>query len=167
MDNRKSSTGVNSYVLVSACLLGEPVRYDGNSKRSQDKILTKLFNQNRVIAFCPEVAGGLPTPCPPAEIQSIKHLRVTTEAGENVTEAFVSGALQALKLCQQHDIKVAVLTELSPSCGSTLIYNGQFNRQKVEGVGITTHLLRQHDIQVFNQYQFDCARAIADSFHHP
>ncbi len=51
-------------VLVSACLLGQPVRYDGQSKGIVSDWLSELGAEGRALAFCPEVAGGLPTPRP-------------------------------------------------------------------------------------------------------
>ena len=55
-------------VLVSACLLGEPVRYNGRDKRCEHDVLDRWLREGRVVAVCPEVAGGLPVPRPPAEI---------------------------------------------------------------------------------------------------
>ncbi len=154
MVHRKSSTEVDEKLLVSACLLGEPVRYDGQSKPLVSQVLETLLKQNRIVAFCPEVAGGLSTPRQPAEIQFGSDC-VKTVTGEDVTKAFQSGARQALKICQQNDIRIAILTELSPSCGSSQIYDGSFNRRSTEGVGITTRLLRANGVKVFNQYQIE------------
>ena len=123
-----------------------------------------MINHNRVIAFCPEVAGGLPVPRDAAEIQQgdgvavIDRLaRVTTTGGDDVTDDFLRGAQQALELCQQHQIWVAVLTEFSPSCGSSQIYDGSFSRASLRGVGVTTALLQRHGITVFNQHQISAA----------
>jgi uncharacterized protein YbbK (DUF523 family) len=151
-------------LLVSACLLGDPVRYDGLSKVFESTELQELINHNRVIAFCPEVAGGLPVPREAAEIQQgdgvavIDRLaKVVTIAGEDVTDIFLRGARQALELCQQHQISVAILTESSPSCGSSQIYDGSFSRASLQGVGVTTALLQRHGITVFSQYQINAA----------
>jgi len=151
-------------LLVSACLLGDPVRYDGRSKVFESTELQKLINHHRVIAFCPEVAGGLPVPRDAAEIQQgdgvtvIDSLaRVTTIAGNDVTDDFLRGAQRALELCQRHQISVAVLTESSPSCGSSQIYDGSFSRASLQGVGVTTALLQRHGITVFNQHQISAA----------
>ena len=162
---RVSTKAPQHKVLVSACLLGEPVRYDGQSKLTQDKSLAMLIQTDRVVAFCPEVAGGLPTPREPAEIQpqADNRISVMTASGVDVSEAFIDGAQQTLKLCQHQDVQVAVLTELSPSCGSTQIYDGHFNRQRIDGTGVTSRLLRQHGIRVFNQHQIDHALAFADN----
>jgi len=149
-----------SRILVSACLLGEPVRYDGRGKALENPGLNALLKQERVIAFCPEVAGGLGIPRDAAEIQTHggyavldSTVKVKTVKGDDVTEAFLKGARRALTLCQMHQIEVAILTELSPSCGSSQIYDGSFSRSLNLGVGVTTALLRQQGIIVFNQYQ--------------
>ena len=44
------------YVLVSSCLLGKPVRYDGRAVPNGDAVLTRWLDQGRVVAVCPEVA---------------------------------------------------------------------------------------------------------------
>ncbi|MCP4187760.1 MAG: DUF523 domain-containing protein [Gammaproteobacteria bacterium] len=154
MVHRKPCAKVTKKLLVSACLLGEPVRYDGQSKPLVSQALETLQKQNRIIPFCPEVAGGLSTPRQPAEIQFGGDC-VKTATGEDITEAFQAGARQAVEICQQHDIHVAILTELSPSCGSSQIYDGSFGRRLIEGMGITTALLRAHGVRVFNQFQIE------------
>jgi uncharacterized protein YbbK (DUF523 family) len=137
-------------VLVSACLLGQPVRYDGQSKGIVSDWLSALGAEGRVLAFCPEVAGGLPTPRPPAERQDE---RVVTASGLDVTTEFERGAELALALCQAQGIRFALLKEGSPSCGSGRIYNGHFEGVSVVGEGKTTALLRRHGIAVFSEDQ--------------
>ncbi|MBT8433028.1 MAG: DUF523 domain-containing protein [Gammaproteobacteria bacterium] len=151
-------------ILVSACLLGNPVRYDGRSKALHNSDLEALLAQDRIISFCPEVAGGLPIPRAAAEIQTANgdaviagQAEVRTEDGTDVTGYFLAGAQQALALCRNHDITVAVLTESSPSCGSSQVYDGSFKRIAIPGSGVTTALLRQHGITVFNQHQLEAA----------
>ncbi|ELC7281487.1 DUF523 domain-containing protein [Aeromonas veronii] len=144
-----SKTGVHK-VLVSACLLGQPVRYDGQSKGSVSDWLSALGAEGRVLAFCPEVAGGLPTPRPPAERQGE---RVVTASGLDVTAEFDRGAELALEICQTQGIRFALLKEGSPSCGSGRIYNGRFEGVSVAGEGKTTALLRRHGIVVFSEDQ--------------
>ncbi len=152
-------------ILVSACLLGNPVRYDGRSKALDNSDLDALLAQDRIISFCPEVAGGLPVPRAAAEIQAgdgnaviARQAQVKARDGTDVTDYFLAGAQQALALCREHDITVAVLTESSPSCGSGQVYDGNFNRSAVSGSGVTTALLRQHGIKVLNQHQLEAAR---------
>jgi uncharacterized protein YbbK (DUF523 family) len=149
-------------ILLSACLLGDPVRYDGKSKTLHNAALDQLLSQDRVISFCPEVAGGLAVPRAAAEIQAgdgaaviAKQASVKTRDGTDVSEYFLSGARQALALCRQHGITVAVLTESSPSCGSGRIYDGSFTRSAITGSGVTAALLAQNGVKVFNQHQLE------------
>ncbi|MGY3893958.1 DUF523 domain-containing protein [Aeromonas enterica] len=148
-----------SRVLVSACLLGQPVRYDGQSKGIVSDWLTALGAEGRALAFCPEVAGGLPTPRPPAERQGDL---VLTAIGLDVTAEFDRGAELALEICQAQGIRFALLKEGSPSCGSGRIYNGRFEGVSVAGEGMTTALLRRHGIVVFSEDQLaDLASALS------
>lgn len=140
-------------ILVSACLLGCPVRYDGQSKPQTHAVLQRWHANGWLIPFCPEQSGGLPTPRPPAEVQSDG--RVITCDGQDVTTPFLKGAELALATCQQQHIKYALLKENSPSCGSSAIYDGQFRGKKIPGEGITTHLLKTHGIRVFSEEQIN------------
>ncbi|MNF78042.1 hypothetical protein D3C85_1012920 [compost metagenome] len=137
-------------VLVSACLLGQPVRYDGQSKGILSDWLSSLGAEGRTLAFCPEVAGGLPTPRPPAERQGEL---VMTASGLDVTAEFDRGAELALEICLAQGIRFALLKEGSPSCGSGRIYNGRFEGVSMAGEGKTTALLRRHGIAVFSEDQ--------------
>lgn len=137
-------------ILVSSCLLGQPVRYDGQSKGLKNDILTLWLQEKRVVAFCPEVAGGLPTPRPPAEINTEK---VITVKGKDVTSEFQLGAQKALALCKAQQIKFALLKESSPSCGRNNIYDGSHSGVKVSGMGLTAGKLVKAGIQVFSEDQ--------------
>ncbi|MFG0832780.1 DUF523 domain-containing protein [Aeromonas bivalvium] len=155
----KEARPTQARVLVSACLLGQPVRYDGQSKGIVSDWLMALGAEGRALAFCPEVAGGLPTPRPPAERQGE---RVITVTGLDVTPEFDHGAELALALCRREGIRFALLKEGSPSCGSGRIYNGRFEGVSMVGEGKTTALLRRHDIQVFSEDQLpELASALA------
>ncbi|MBY6187440.1 DUF523 domain-containing protein [Marinobacter hydrocarbonoclasticus] len=140
-------------VLTSACLLGQPVRYDGQAKGSADPRLAQWREQGWLLPVCPEVEGGLPTPRPPAECQ--RDGRVKTEAGKDVSAPFYRGARLALALCQRYGITLALLKANSPSCGNERIYSGRFDGQLVTGEGVTAALLKQHGIRVFNESQLD------------
>ena len=148
-------------VLVSRCLLGHRVRYDGGASGPYAQ-LAQWQDEGRVIALCPEVAGGLPTPRAAAEIpggQGVEVLAgkasVITTEGEDVTEAFVSGAQQALALVERHGIRIAILKANSPSCGNRLTYDGSFSGVKVEGQGVTAALLTRAGVQVFSELELE------------
>lgn len=140
-------------ILVSACLLGCPVRYDGQSKPVHHAQLERLNARGWLVPFCPETAGGLPTPRPAAEIQ--EDGRVMTACGKDVTCSFVKGAELALETCQHERIQTAILKQGSPSCGSETIYDGHFQQRKIRGEGLTCLRLRQHGITVFSEENLD------------
>lgn len=152
-------------ILVSRCLLGHRVRYDGGASGPYPQ-LAAWQDEGRVVALCPEVAGGLPTPRAAAEIpggqgsQVLEGLvPVVTRDGEDVSQAFVDGARQALELVQRHDIRIAVLKANSPSCGNLQTYDGSFSGVKVSGEGVTTALLRQAGVRVFSELELPAAAA--------
>ncbi len=154
-------------ILISACLAGDLVRYDGKQKRIQDKVFNIWLQQGRLVKICPEVSGGLNIPRPPAQIMGGKGLdvirgkaSVQTIDGEDVTRAFLKGAECALSIAQENNIHIAILKEKSPSCGSSLIYDGSFTEVKVPGDGVTTALLRENGIEVFSEHQMKLVESI-------
>ena len=130
-------------ILISACLLGVPCRYDGKSKPSEAAVA--LSEQYELIPFCPECYGGLPTPRPPAEICGD---RVLTREGKDVTAEYTRGAESALALCRTLKIEDACLKSRSPSCGKGTIYDGSFSGTLIKGSGVTAELLEQNGIAV-------------------
>jgi uncharacterized protein YbbK (DUF523 family) len=146
-------------ILVSRCLLGHRVRYDGGASGPFGP-LQHWLDEGRVVPLCPEVAGGLPTPRPAAEIPGGQGARVldgnaaviTTE-GEDVSAQFLSGAYQALALVREHGIRIAVLKANSPSCGNLLTYDGTFSGVKVSGEGVTAALLKRNGVRVFSELE--------------
>ena len=137
-------------ILISRCFLGDNVRYNSEIIPLKHSLLKLWQQQNRIIAVCPEVSGGLSVPREPAEQQPNSN-KVITISGLDVTEQFRVGANQTLALCKQYNIRFAVLKESSPSCGSSFIYDGSFSNNKISGQGITCELLTQNGITVFSE----------------
>ena len=133
-------------ILVSACLLGMCCRYDGRSR--PDPNVLALIKTHDLIPVCPEQAGGLKTPRPPAEI---KNGRVITSEGEDVTENYRKGAEVAQKLAELYDCRIAVMKERSPSCSPDLVYDGSFTKTLVPGPGVTAALLKENGITVLGE----------------
>jgi uncharacterized protein YbbK (DUF523 family) len=149
-------------ILISSCLLGEAVRWDGSDARTSSAILDLWSQEGRLVPFCPEVAGDLPVPRLPAEIDGEGGLavlqgqaRVIDSSGRNATTHFVVGAHQALHAALDENIKLAVLKDGSPSCGSKTIHDGSFTGSKRSGQGVTAALLEQHGIRVFSEQQIE------------
>lgn len=157
-------------VLVSACLLGEPVRYHGGDAQCPSSILDRWRREGRVIPVCPEVAAGLPVPRPPAEITGGDGSAVLQEeafvgdsTGADVTATFVRGARAALETALANGVLLAVLKDGSPSCATTYIHDGSFRGQRAPGHGVTTAILSQAGIRAFNERQLEEAAAYLQS----
>ena len=133
-------------ILVSACLLGARCRYDGASK--EHLAACELARSHELVPVCPEQLGGLATPRPPAERQGE---RVVTNAGVDVTEQYLRGAEETLRLCQMLGCDAAVLKERSPSCGCGEIYDGTHSKTLIAGNGVTAELLAAHGISVYGE----------------
>lgn len=154
-------------LLVSQCLLGENVRYNGIITPIHPA-LEKLQQQNDILPFCPEVEGGLSVPRDPCEIEGHNGGKgvltgeaiVITNHRKDVTEAFISGSKKGISLLNQYHIKYAILKENSPSCGSHFIYDGTFSGQKNREKGIFAELLSQNGITLFNEFQIEDAVAL-------
>jgi uncharacterized protein YbbK (DUF523 family) len=154
-------------VLVSACLLGERVRYHGGDALVEHPTLAMWGREGRLVPFCPEVAGGMSVPRPPSEIVGTGggaavlagSARVQRRDGSDCTLAYRQGAKLAAELCRRERITVAILKDGSPSCGSSAIYDGSFSGRRSEASGVTTALLREQGVQVFSELQIDEAAA--------
>lgn len=141
-------------ILVSACLMGRPVRYDGGTKDLLHPALARWKAEDRLVITCPEMAGGLPVPRPPAEIAP-EGSRVIDAAGTDVTRAFEEGARIALELALVAGCRFALLKENSPSCGTAEIYDGYFRGRRKPGDGMTAALLRRHGILCFGESEIE------------
>ncbi len=133
-------------ILVSACLLGINSRYCGGGCLNE-KIASLIGNHN-LIPVCPEQLGGLPTPREPDEI---REGRVFEKNGKENTDNFQKGAEETLRLALLLKADMAILKQNSPSCGSSMIYDGTFSSKKIPGSGITASLLIKNGIRVISE----------------
>ena len=139
-------------ILVSACLLGVCCRYDGRSNPNPDVIALLDRDDILLIPVCPEQLGGMPTPRIPSERSGDQ---VVNRAGEDVTQCFLRGAQEALKLAQLYSCETAILKERSPSCGSGAVYDGTFTGHLIPGEGVTAELLRNNGVRIFGESETD------------
>ena len=137
-------------IAVSSCLLGINCKYNGKSNYNEDII--KLKGKYELVPICPEVLGGLSTPRIPSEIIENK---VINQEGIDVTKNYNDGALKALTILKENNIKVAILKAKSPSCGKGQIYDGTFSHTLIDGNGVTTKLFLENDILVLNENDFN------------
>lgn len=149
--------------LCSACLVGIRCGYDGrtNLDKAPDELLQE-YRTGNVIPVCPEQLGGLPTPRIPQEIQGLSgeyvldgKCKVKNKSGEDVTEQFIRGSYETLKIAEELKIEEAVLKQRSPSCGCGNIYDGSFSKTIIKGDGVTTALLKRNGIKVITEEDFE------------
>lgn len=134
-------------VLVSACLLGRPCRYDGRSCPSE--AAAALSDRVTWVPVCPEVLGGLPTPRVPCERQSEGGIHA--KDGKWRTEEYQKGAEETVRIARENGCRVALLKEKSPSCGVHCIYDGTFGGHVISGQGLTTEMLTAAGLAVYSE----------------
>ncbi len=158
-------------ILVSACINGRPLRYNESSVTVESEIWDRWLAEGRVVPFCAEVAVGFPIPRRPAEtvggdgsavIAGVA--RVKEDTGADVTDQFLRGAELAVQRAVSKGCVAAVLTDGSPSCGTTYVYDGTFGGGTYEGKGVTAQMLADAGLRVFAENQLEEADAFVRSW---
>ncbi|WP_313531485.1 DUF523 domain-containing protein [Shinella sp.] len=150
-------------ILISACLAGLPVRYNGSAKPLIHDAVERWKAEGRLVTLCPELAGGFQVPRPPAEIENgldgddvlDGRARVLEISGEDVSAAYIDGARIALDVARENGCRHALLIDGSPSCGSGFVYDGSFSGRKHAGQGVTAAFLRRNGIAVYSDREVD------------
>lgn len=147
------SKGKRGAVVVSACLLGRPCRFDGRDKFTPE--LAFLLEGRKVVAVCPEELGGLGTPRPACQISGGDGCgvldgtaRVIDANGSDRTKAFLAGAQAAMEQLKATGAREAVLKESSPSCGVNRVYR---DGALAPGQGVFAALLARANIKVIDE----------------
>jgi len=143
-------------IIVSGCLCGINCKYNGENNLNE-KVL-ELLRKGEAIPVCPEQLGGQSTPRAAHEIISGTgadvldgKARILGPEGDDVTEEFIRGAEETLKIAKECGAKTAILKARSPSCGKGMIYDGTFSGNKIPGNGVAAELLMRHGIEVFTE----------------
>lgn len=139
-------------ILVSACLCGDPCRYDGKAVPSDDPTFLKWLEEGRFVQVCPEILAGLGVPRGESQRRGD---RVVTIEGRDVTIAFYKGAEATLALAKEEDVAFCILKQRSPSCGSCIIHDGTFSGVKIPGQGVATEILRNAGYRVVGEDQME------------
>ena len=159
---------MDAKILISACLAGLPVRYNGSAKPLLHDAVDRWRAAGRLVTLCPELAGGFQVPRPPAEIENgldgddvlDGRARVLELSGGDVSAAYIEGAGIALAVAQENRCRHALLIDGSPSCGSGFVYDGSFSGVRHAGQGVTAALLRRNGIAVYSDREVD--RLVSD-----
>ncbi len=141
--------------IVSACLLGEFVRYDGTTKINNAVI--EALKEYEIIPFCPEdpVMGT-----PRERISVIKvdddYKVITDKSNIEVTTAL---KLQTQMMMEAHpDADIVVLKSKSPSCGlGTTPILDQTRKELKKGNGVAAELFSSTFAgRVFDENSLEC-----------
>jgi uncharacterized protein YbbK (DUF523 family) len=151
-------------ILVSGCLNGRPIRFNETNVEVESAIWDRWKVEGRLVSFCPELAAGFGVPRPPAEIVGAsgslvlqRRGVVLEDNGTDVTEMFITGAELAVERAIADGCVAAVLTDGSPSCGTTYVYDGGFAGGTTPGMGVTAQLLTDRGFAVFAETQIEQA----------
>jgi uncharacterized protein YbbK (DUF523 family) len=142
-------------ILVSACLLGLPTRYDGKCKSSKAVIDYLQREKLTPIPVCPEQLAGMTTPRDRTFFHSGDGQDVLADKGKVISaeglpmnEVFCRGAKLVLQIALLSNCRRMLLKDRSPSCGVHQIYRGS---ERVRGVGVTTALLINEGFEVVSE----------------
>lgn len=149
-------------ILVSGCMNGRPIRFNETGVDFESDIWDRWDEEGRLVHFCPELAAGFGVPRPPAETvggDGAAVLRgeavVREDNGSDVTDLFVRGAELALRTARAQGCVMAILTDGSPTCGSSYVYDGSFEGGTVPGMGVAAAMLAANGIAVFSEHQIE------------
>ena len=144
-------------IIISACLLGPKCRYDGgNSQISELDHLDLDF-----IPVCPEEAGELGIPRPPAELTEFAkdvvegRGKIINKNGDNVTQQFLDGSKKEISKLKSSNAQIAILKSRSPSCGYGQVYEGTFTGNLCKGNGIFSQMCEDEGVKVISSDHID------------
>jgi uncharacterized protein YbbK (DUF523 family) len=140
-------------IIVSACLLGENCRYDGNNCFNRE--LFEFLRDKQIIKVCPEVFCGLGIPRIPFEIvKENDNLRAITKIGEDITLKVKKGCKKCFESINSENIEYAILKSKSPTCGFEKVYDGKFSGTLTNGNGIFAEILQSYNINIYNEHNY-------------
>lgn len=126
-------------VGVSACLLGQKVRFDGGHKR-HEFTADVLAPYVEYVAVCPEVEIGLGVPRPTIRLEGRARAPrlVNPASGEDLTDAMTAYARRKCDELAGADLDGYILKRASPTCGMERVklYRGRGATPGKEGVGL-------------------------------
>jgi uncharacterized protein YbbK (DUF523 family) len=146
-------------IVVSGCLAGLKVGYDGTSYGEHLEIARLIAHPLvRAFPFCPEDMA-LGTPRPLCDLQGgdghdvlAGRARVIAATGEDVTQQLIATARLMLEYARDNKVQVALLMDISAACGSQVIYDGPRPHSPYRaGHGVCTALLVENGLPVLSQ----------------
>lgn len=133
-------------VGISACLMGEKVRFDGGHRRFAFA-MDELAPYVHFVPICPEMAIGLPTPRPALRLVRDEQGRVAMRTGKGQDDTDLTRAMQSFSERQVQSLGHLcgyIVCAKSPSCGMERVRVYDRAGARKNGVGLyTRELMRQ------------------------
>ena len=140
-------------IAISACLMGDKVRYDG--KHQLNKELSDILKDHDVIKICPELASGFSTPRKPMEIKDGKLINTDNK---DLTKELIQGCNRCLEMIKDCDL--VILKTKSPSCGYRQIYDGTFTNTLINKNGLFCQMCIDIGLRIYTEKNIDELRDI-------
>jgi uncharacterized protein YbbK (DUF523 family) len=148
-------------VLFSACLLGEATGWEGTAYTEPLAVRLARLPQVAAIRFCPEDTT-LGTPRPLTTLFDgdgrdvlAGRARVLETTGRDVTRELVAGGRAMLEAARRAKVELAVMLDVSDSCGSHVVYLGAPEKRRYQqGFGVAAAILRDAGIPVLAQRDY-------------
>lgn len=142
-------------IAISACLLGQNVRYNGTNKYQPDLIVF-LKEQAELIPVCPEIECGLAVPREPMRLEAREGgvCLVAIKTGEDMTGQLTGWVHEKIKELKKTGIRGCVLKARSPSCGVKNTPVFYMDGTRIEnGPGLFTRALQERfpDLVIRNE----------------
>jgi len=142
----KSESAITIRVGVSACLLGQKVRFDGQHK--QDLYLKDILGAYfQFVAVCPEIEVGMKVPREAVRLVGDPEAprMIGNQSGEDWTDRMNDYSQKRVKKLEEDFLSGYILKKDSPSCGMerVKIYNEKGMAER-NGVGLYARTLLKH-----------------------
>jgi len=151
---------VKKVLLISRCLLGERVRYDGKYQGLEAEILAELAADFELLPICPEVECGLPVPRPPMRLTRTKSgaVRLRRRSDDHDLTEQLAIWIGRYPLPQPGVLAGALLKSKSPSCGlgTTKLYSetGDLLPEPASGLFAAALRARFPDLPIASELDF-------------
>ncbi len=124
-------------VGVSACLLGQPVRYDGGHKH--DRYITETLGAFfSFVPVCPEVECGMTVPREPMRLEGdpCNPRLITNYSRSDLTEQMLDYCCAKVRRLEQEELCGFIFKKDSPSCGllQVKVYAGDESAKNGSGL---------------------------------
>jgi uncharacterized protein YbbK (DUF523 family) len=140
----EAASGTKPLVGVSSCLLGENVRYNGETKLNRT-VRDELGKSVKFVCVCPEVESGMSVPREPMDLFVVNGVdrMITLESRTDVTELAANWASEKLNRLAELNLCGFILKSRSPSCAvnSAKVHNGK--QLKSNGAGLFASALTE------------------------